>query len=60
MFIMALAALEAYNYEDYVVTKGKNRFGSLFFIIKDSYSIFVNELKLFKPKSIGFRSTKEQ
>ena len=29
MFFMALAVLEAYKYTDYVVTRGKNKFGSI-------------------------------
>lgn len=56
---MALAVLEAYNYTDYVVTRGKNKFGSIIYIIKDSYYIFMNELRLFSPKSVGFRTTKD-
>lgn len=56
---MALAVLEAYNYTDYVVTRGKNKFGSIIYIIKDSYNIFMTELRLFSPKSVGFRTTKD-
>jgi hypothetical protein len=54
---MAIAVLEAYNYTDYVVTRGKNKFGSIFYIIKDVYNLFMGELRLFKPKNIGFHST---
>jgi hypothetical protein len=57
MFIMAIAVLEAYKYEDYVVQRGKNKFGSIIYIIKDVYYLFKNELRLFKPKNIGFHST---
>lgn len=57
MFFMAIAVLEAYNYQDYVVKRGKNKFGSLIYIIKDMIYLFMEELRLFKPKNVGFHST---
>lgn len=59
MLFMALAVLEAYNYKDYVLTRGKNKIGSILYIIKDVYTIFMHELRLFKPKSIGFSTSKD-
>lgn len=53
---MAIAVLEAYSYTNYVVTRGKNKFGSVIYIVKDVFYLFMAELRLFKPKSIGFKS----
>lgn len=55
MFVMAIAVLEAYNYSNYVVTRG-NKFGSIIYILKDVFYLFMAELRLFKPKNIGFKS----
>lgn len=52
---MAIAVLEAYNYSNYVVTRG-NKFGSIIYILKDVFYLFMAELRLFKPKNIGFKS----
>jgi hypothetical protein len=58
MFVMAIAVLEAYSYTNYVV-RGKNKFGSIFYIIKDVFYLFMAEIRLFKPKNIGFQTTSD-
>jgi hypothetical protein len=51
MFFMALAGIEAYNFQDYTVRSLRNRIGSFTYIIKDIVQMFKIEMKLFKPKS---------
>jgi len=54
MLLMSFAAAEAYNYESYVVNSVRN-YGSFFYIIKDIIKIFRIELRLFKPRALGFK-----
>lgn len=56
---MALAILEAYNYQDYVVPPARNRVASLLHIFKDIFDIFKIELRLIRPTPNGFRSTRD-
>jgi hypothetical protein len=50
---MIIAAAEAYSYENYRLRTVRN-IGSIKYIILDIFKIFFNELRLFKPKQLGF------
>ncbi len=56
---MIIAAAEAYSYENYLLRTVRN-FGSIRYIIVDIFSIFFTEMRLFRPKRIGFTATTEQ
>jgi len=40
MFFMALAGIEAYNFQDYTVRSLRNKIGSFTYIIKDIVEMF--------------------
>ncbi len=50
---MTFASAEAYNYDNYVIRNMK-KIGSIVYIIKDIFKIFIQELRLVKPKTFGF------
>lgn len=50
---MIIAAAEAYSFENYRLRTVRN-FGSIKYIIIDIFKIFINELRLFRPKRFGF------
>jgi len=56
---VSYACAEAYNYRNYVVTNLTN-FGSILYILKDIFTIFMEELRLFKPKKFGFNSNNDK
>lgn len=56
---MIFAAAEAYNYEDYKLRTIRN-FGSIKYIILDVLKIFFTELRLVKPRKMGFTSSTDK
>ena len=56
---MIFAAAEAYNYEDYKLKTIRN-FGSIRYIIVDIFKIFVHELRLVKPRKMGFSAAADE
>jgi len=59
MMVMIFAAAEAYNYEDYKLRTIRN-FGSIKYIILDVLKIFFTELRLVKPRKMGFTSSTDK
>lgn len=60
MFFMALAGVQAYNFQDYVVLSLRNKFGSIMYVLTDILNMFKQELRLIKPKKFGFTAEHDQ
>ena len=59
MVVMIFAAAEAYNYEDYKLRTIRN-FGSIKYIIWDVFKVFITELRLLKPRKMGFTTSTDK
>ena len=54
MFIMAFAGGLAYNYQNYVLPKSKNK-GQFTNVLTDTIKTFQKDFRLIKPKKFGFK-----
>jgi hypothetical protein len=54
MLFIGFASVQAYSYDDYKINS-RRKIGSIPFIIKDITLLFFTEMKILKPRSIGFK-----